>query len=195
MLKRNRWECMVAALVLCALCYSVAHYQYGPSPRGAVRTSSMIIATAQAAAESQPNDQQEKEKRLVAQFERAVIRKGDGIERILIRQLIADPQAFGFTGDAAHVKAWAGTTAHLIAVHAGYFDWKFGAEIRIVHPGKAAFILEKSAEDGLRVVEYAQRGNAFQKICTRTMLASGNPFLGTPGHEELPAYEYVAGAE
>lgn len=136
------------------------------------------------------------------QLKLATVRRGEGVEHALIRQLLANPQAYGFQGDIAKkrvVKKWAGRRAHLMAVRAGYFDWKFGAEIRVKHPNKAAFLLEKDADGKMRVAEYAALPHdGFgpspepQKTLTLASRTTHSAFLGWPGaHASIPAYEYL----
>jgi len=129
-----------------------------------------------------------------AQLRLAVIQKGDGVESSLIRQLVAFPTTFGFTGDlsnAAAIKAWAGRTAHRTAIAAGYVDWKFGAEIRVKNPGTVAYLLKRDESGKLRVVQSAIVENSFEETSTIQASASGSQFLGMPGHEQLQSYEYL----
>lgn len=92
-----------------------------------------------------------------AQMQLAVVHKGEGVENALIRQLAADPVAYGFTGkqdDAKAVHQWAGRQAHLLAIKTGYYDWKFGAEVRVAAPDKMAYVIQKNDAGNLTVVEY-----------------------------------------
>jgi hypothetical protein len=87
-----------------------------------------------------------------------VVHSGEGIESPLIRQLIADPSLAGFSGnrdDARAVKQWAGRQAHLLAIKAGFVEWKFGEEMRVKYPGVSAFRIEKDSTGKLTIVEYA----------------------------------------
>ena len=93
-----------------------------------------------------------------AQMQIAIAHKGGSPERAFIRQFTADPVAYGFNGDQNDAKAihqWAGRQAHLLAIKTGYYDWKFGAEVRVVAPDKMAFVIRKDAAGNLTVVEYA----------------------------------------
>ncbi len=93
-----------------------------------------------------------------AQMQLAIAHKGEGVENTLIRQFAADPATYGFTGKQDDVKAvhrWAARQAHLLAIKAGYYDWKFGAEVRVASPDKMAFVIQKDAAGNLTVVEYA----------------------------------------
>jgi hypothetical protein len=93
-----------------------------------------------------------------AQMQLAIVHKGEGVESALIRQFAADPVVYGFNGkqgDAKAVHQWAGRQAHLLAIKAGYYDWKFGAEVRVAAPDKMAFVIQKDAAGNLIVVEYA----------------------------------------
>lgn len=61
-------------------------------------------------------------------YESLMVHKGDGMERILQRQLIANPEKFGFQGnleDAQEIKRWAGREASLIAQKQGIADKYF----------------------------------------------------------------------
>jgi hypothetical protein len=124
----------------------------------------------------------------------ATVRKGEGIERPLIRQLMASPDLYGFKGDASNnaaVKTWAEKKAHVIAIKAGYVDRKFGGEIRVKHPGEVAYVLENDDHGGLRVAEYANHGNTTEKVRTLVASSPGNQFLGWPGQEHIQPYEYL----
>jgi len=130
-----------------------------------------------------------------SQFYLALLGKGDGVEHTFIRQLMAHPKIYGFAGDAsnsAELKKWAGREAHLIAIRAGYVDWKFGAEIRVKRSGsgKVAYVLENDGHGNIRVIESVVHGNSFQEVRTLQASSSGNQFLGTPGHGHLQPYEY-----
>jgi hypothetical protein len=95
-----------------------------------------------------------------SQMQLAIAHKGEGVESTFIRQFAADPVAYGFNGkqdDAKAIHRWAGRQAHLLAIKAGYYDWKFGAEVGAASPDKMAFGIQKNA-GGLTVVEYAVTG-------------------------------------
>lgn len=135
----------------------------------------------------------------------AIVRRGEGIEHALIRQLAASPKEFGFAGDtkdAARVKNWAGREAHVLAIRAGYVDWKFGAEVRVKAPDRVAYVLEKSVVGDLRISqrEVAPGGNVAdpsqrpsQKVQNITVVGSylQATFLGNPGNERIRPYEYI----
>jgi hypothetical protein len=92
------------------------------------------------------------------QMSLAIAHKGEGVESTFIRQFAADPVAYGFSGkqdDAKAIHKWAGRQAHLLAIKAGYYDWKFGAEVGASAPDKMAFVIQKNAVGNLTVVEYA----------------------------------------
>lgn len=89
----------------------------------------------------------------------ATIKKGEGIEHAIRRQLEADPQTHGFKGDIADkaaVHKWSGGEAHRVAIKAGYVDAKTGEQIMVGAKGRnnAAYVLEKDAQGNERVVEY-----------------------------------------
>jgi hypothetical protein len=136
------------------------------------------------------------------QLKLATVGRGEGVEHALIRQLVADPSEYGFSGDVSNkraVKKWAGRRAHFVAVRAGYFDWKFGAEIRVKHPGKTAFLLEKNSNGKFQVAEYkvsSHDGSGVspepQKTLTLASRTAHSEFLGWPGaHASIPVYEYL----
>ncbi len=98
-----------------------------------------------------------------AQMSLAIVHKGEGVESALIRQFAANPTAYGFSGKQDDTKAihqWAGRQAHLLAIKAGYYDWKFGAEVRVATPDKIkmAYFIQKDAAGNLTVVEYTVAG-------------------------------------
>lgn len=97
-------------------------------------------------------------------LELATIKKGDGVQNVLIRQLMVNPEKFGFEGDlhdTEKIKEWAGGEAHRI-----YLDYekarlmegeiKHGLEIRVTGDGvgKSAYILEKDAQGKSIVKEF-----------------------------------------
>lgn len=53
------------------------------------------------------------------------VHKGDGLERVLQRQLLDDPQKFGYTEQMGDVKRWAGHEASVIAQKQGIADKYF----------------------------------------------------------------------
>ncbi|TSC75680.1 MAG: hypothetical protein G01um101430_174 [Parcubacteria group bacterium Gr01-1014_30] len=89
--------------------------------------------------------------------EAAVVKRGEGIEHVLIRQLAANPKSFGFDGDAADasvVRRWAGVRAHQIAVLAGYVGAKTGNEVRVRRADKAAYVLQVDSGGKLSVAQF-----------------------------------------
>ena len=103
-----------------------------------------------------PSTQSDLRKFTQAQVALATVHQGEGIEHALIRQLTADPANYGFTGkkdDEKAVKQWAGRQAHLLAIKAGYVDWKFGAEVRVKTANTTAYLIQKNADDSLQIAE------------------------------------------
>jgi|GEM_PF-4865831 len=77
----------------------------------------------------------------------AIVRKGEGAEHALIRQLVKNPEEFGYKGDPADiaaVKTWAGGEAHRIALDQGIVKMEGGAmhEIKTGVADKIAYHLE-----------------------------------------------------
>ena len=135
---------------------------------------------------------------LAEKLKLATVGNGEGFENPAIRELASTPESCGFSGDvsqAAAVKAWAQRKAHLVAIRAGYYDWKFGAEIRIKGPNKVAFVLECGGGDVLRVGGYTVSGGDLQSTPQNVQKLAGSylqaQFLGTPGSEHLQPYEYL----
>jgi hypothetical protein len=94
-------------------------------------------------------------------MKKAIVGKGEGPEHTFIRQLIDDPQVFGFDGDVkniAAVKIWAQRKAHNIAVEAGYYDWKFGGWVATNQPNKVAYVLE-TINDSIFVKEFVKESD------------------------------------
>jgi hypothetical protein len=92
-----------------------------------------------------------------AQMRLAIVHKGEGVENAFIRQFVASPAAYGFNGKQDDTKAihqWAGRQAHLLAIKTGYYDYYFGAEVRVATPYKMAYVIQKDGEGNLTVVEY-----------------------------------------
>lgn len=124
--------------------------------------------------------------------EEAVVRKGDGVIRVLKRQIVESPEEFGFKGDAnddAAVERFAATTAAKVAAENGYWNRETGEEVRLATQsiGRTAYVLERSNDGKLTVHEFSNNkpGQAlFQKEESH---ASGSAFEGK-GHEK---YEYL----
>lgn len=88
----------------------------------------------------------------------ATIHKGEGITHALSRQLMNNPEDFGFNGDtndASALKKWAIAESYNIAVKAGYVDTETGKEIRVGTSGvdRAAYVLGKDSTGNLKIVE------------------------------------------
>jgi hypothetical protein len=103
----------------------------------------------------------------------ATVRKGEGVEHALIRQIITNANAenFGFIGnkqDAKAVKKWAGKKAHQIAIKAGYVDLKTGREIRVKFADKVAYMLNQDKDGNLTVCEFEKGSDGkFKNIPTQ----------------------------
>ncbi len=92
----------------------------------------------------------------VEEFELGKIKKGQGIEHALIRQLIVKKQEYGYVGDVnnkAQITKWAETQAHKIAIKMGYVDTETGREVRVRPIDKAAYILENK-DGNISIKEY-----------------------------------------
>lgn len=139
-----------------------------------------------------------------AQMRLAIVHKGEGVESALIRQFAANPVAYGFKGRQDDVKAihrWAGRQAHLLAIKAGYYDWKFGAEVRVATPDKTAYVIQENAAGSVTVIEHAVATTATTPTFTQgaTHIASAtvgaSNFFGaspTTGNKlPVPHGEYV----
>lgn len=87
---------------------------------------------------------------------KSVIKKGEGVEHALIRQILANPYVWGYTGSSlknrAAVRKWAGSEAHRLAIRTGYVDYATGKEIR-VKTGAVYLLWEDGGE--VSVSEYA----------------------------------------
>ncbi len=106
-----------------------------------------------------------------AQLQLAIVHKGKGVESAFIRQLAANPVIYGFKGkqdDTKAVRQWESRQAHLLAIKTGYYDWKFGAEVRVAIPDTMAYVIQKDAAGNLTIVEYTM-------TTTTTITASTAP--------------------
>ncbi len=142
-------------------------------------------------ADSVAKQQAAKEQKQIAL---ATIHKGEGVESAFIRQLMNDPSAYGFKGDAIKtgvVKIWAQRKAHLTAIKAGYVDWKFGREIRVKYSDKAAYVLIPDERGGVRVVARGIGASSPQRVHILTASSSVSQFLGLSGQEHIQPYEYI----
>jgi hypothetical protein len=142
-------------LVLCAVGAGIwAHTRHeqpaklAPSPTAQAATNKPALPPRPPVKSTEPS---------ATQMSLAVAHKGEGVESTFIRQFAANPAAYGFNGkdDAKAIHQWAGRQAHLLAIKAGYYDWKFGAEVGAAAPDKMAFVIRKDAAGNLTVVEYA----------------------------------------
>ncbi|MFH1677872.1 MAG: hypothetical protein ABH888_03620 [Patescibacteria group bacterium] len=130
-------------------------------------------------------------------FSDATIRKGEGIEHVLIRQLKTNPENFGFKGNlnnADAVKEWAGGEAHRMAIKAGYVDLKTGQEIRIGTKGidSVAYVIEKNQEGELSIHEHFKNDEKVFKSVEIHKLAEDFKSAKFEG-KELESYEYKHG--
>lgn len=91
-------------------------------------------------------------------LELATIHEGEGITHALSRQLMNNPEDFGFKGDTSDTKAvekWAVAESYRIAIKAGYVDIESGKEVRVGSAGinKVAYLLEKDSSGNLKIEE------------------------------------------
>ena len=59
------------------------------------------------------------------------VKKGEGVEHVFKRQLLSNPEFFGYKQEFGDVKIWANKMAHIIAIKNGYFNPINGQEIRV----------------------------------------------------------------
>lgn len=128
-------------------------------------------------------------------LELAVIKKGEGIEHAIRRQLEADPQAHGFKGDIndhAAVHKWSGGEADRIAVKAGYRDLKTGEQIMVGAKGRnnAAYVLGKDAQGNEQVAEYLKGKDGKFAVQETHELAKDFKSAKFEGADK-DAYEYI----
>lgn len=131
----------------------------------------------------------------------ATVGKGEGVEHALIRQLAADPKAYGFEADSTSqkaVKAWAQRRAHQIAILAGYVDVKTGDEVRVRGKGgEITYLLSVDADGKMAVEEYTLGSDGNFKTDpdqTNDLAASykAAQFQGTgQGPGGMQSYEYL----
>ncbi len=157
---------IVIAIVIIAGGIVVWIYPHHAQPAKAAQTKTMEPtippAPARIAEPAQPS---------AAQMQLAIVHKGEGVESAFIRQFAASPAAYGFNGkqnDAKAIHQWAGHQAALLAIKAGYYDWKFGAEVRVAVPDKTAYVIQKDAAGNLTVVEYAITTAAGSSVSTNS---------------------------
>ncbi|MDD4332689.1 MAG: hypothetical protein PHT51_01095, partial [Patescibacteria group bacterium] len=73
----------------------------------------------------------------------AIVYKGEGVEHSFIRQIMADPEAFGYKSELGDLTKWAQSEAHRAAIDTGYVDRATGEEIRVSSDNQAAYVLHK----------------------------------------------------
>lgn len=142
----------------------------------------------------------------------AIVRKVEGVEHPLIRQLVDEPEYWGFIGDTsrkAKVQKWAGRKAHILASNAGFVDLLRGAEIRVARPDTVAYVLVKTnGKISIQVFLKDKNGNyqvsqkkseevaskqpVPQRVLQVAETYSADNFIGLPGSESFqPPYEYL----
>lgn len=96
--------------------------------------------------------------------ESAIVREGDGVERIFKNQLLADPKKFGYNPESGiSAKQWAGTEAHRLAGDEGYLLGKgkfIGLKGEAI--GQSAYVVETNS-DGQLSVKYLHQENGVWK--------------------------------
>lgn len=97
-------------------------------------------------------------------------------EAMLLRQLMAHPQAEGYAGsnDPASIRAWATQEAPTRAKNAGLTNYRMGKtkEVRVKTPGTVAFVFEKDQNGELQIVEYVIAMTAVADTAAPTSSAS-----------------------
>jgi hypothetical protein len=117
-----------------------------------------------------------------SQLENAVVKPRDGIQHILIRQLIRSAKDFGFKGnpdDTLAVNNWAQGEAHRLAIKAGYVDPGNHRQILINSSGinNAAYKLVIDPRGDLWVREYLRNEDgSFDLMETRDLSGKNLPF-------------------
>jgi len=120
----------------------------------------------------------------------SVIRKGEGVEHALIRQLLVNPAAWGYTGAESLVEKWAQGEAHRIAIKCGYVGYATGKQICVAKIG-VSYVL--SSDSGRAVVTEYDGTNTKADTNTAAGTFTAAEFAGDKGNEaHLQSYEYVA---
>ncbi len=124
--------------------------------------------------------------------EEAVVHKGDGVVRVLKRQIIESPEEFGFKGnidDAAAVAKYASKTAEKVAAETGYWNRETGEEVRLSTKsiGRAAYVLERKGDGKFEVHEHFNSKSGQEWFQKEETHGSGSVFEGDK-HE---SYEYI----
>ncbi|MCD4694256.1 hypothetical protein K8R62_02775 [bacterium] len=122
--------------------------------------------------------------------EDAIIKKGEGIEHALIRQLKANPQEFGYKEDltkSGEIAKWAGGEAHKLAINSSYVNAETGAEVRVGTEGvdRVAYVLKTNSEGELEIEEHFKNEDGEFEL--RESHKEGDPFEEKKDREE---YEY-----
>ncbi|PJC00603.1 hypothetical protein CO074_01635 [bacterium (Candidatus Moisslbacteria) CG_4_9_14_0_8_um_filter_36_20] len=86
----------------------------------------------------------------------SVVHQGEGVEHAYIRQLMHNPEKFGYHGanNSEAIRGWAETHAHQLAIEHGYVNPATGAEVRVAIPNQAAYQLGADAQGHTVVREY-----------------------------------------
>lgn len=99
-------------------------------------------------------------------IELATLRKGEGLIRVLQRQLEAAPEQFGFDGDTADTDAvhhWAQKTASSLSIKEGYWDPKTGDQVWVKWSDKEPirFQVAMDSNGELNIEEQGTEGRTF----------------------------------
>ncbi|NTU98523.1 hypothetical protein HGA64_00740 [Candidatus Falkowbacteria bacterium] len=123
----------------------------------------------------------------------AIVKKGDGIIRVLKRQIVEDPEAFGYKeGGKETASQYATRIAEKVGSENGYWDKETGREIRLGSSaiGHAGYELEYDQKSGeFKVNEMVQEKPGSDFVIQETH--GKQAFEGTD-HEK---YEYIYGKD
>lgn len=155
---------------------------------------------------------EQEEKALDEALELATAKRTEGVEHTFTRQLRMNPYLLendselvkkhprlvyqGDTADEKALKKWAQTAANILSGLFGYYDWRFGGEVRVKVPDKIAFLLVTDTNGKIKAQEYIKEDNNFKDGPERTNKLANNysdaQFLGdSPSNLGTYVYIYV----
>lgn len=93
-------------------------------------------------------------------LEQGLVGDAEGYQHGIIRQMMAQPEQFGFKGNRTDLQAlidWVGPEVHRIAIRAGYVDFRTGREIRVKYANKVSTVLNTDENGALVSISEYER--------------------------------------
>ncbi|MBN2094174.1 MAG: hypothetical protein JW740_02285 [Candidatus Zambryskibacteria bacterium] len=108
-----------------------------------------------------------------------IVRKGEGIESVFIRQIVSDPKYFGlekFADNKSELKKKAGNVAHQFAIKLGFYDFRYDGELRVSEPDKMGVNLRIDNQGNI-LCDVFIKDNSFPDNPNYTLSSSSAPIF------------------